>query len=98
MPVQTPPASTTLPASAFKSPLIALSGVVDYEMYEKFGRAVRQGVGSESRRDRAVDAGRRSGGARMMGDEVRFASFHDLLESILQRNNLVPLGHDERCF
>jgi hypothetical protein len=24
----------TLPASAFKSPLIALSGVVDYEMYE----------------------------------------------------------------
>src|SRR6202042_3245010 len=38
MPAQTPPVSTTqtLPASAFKSPLIALSGVVDYEMYEKF--------------------------------------------------------------
>ena len=26
----------TLPATAFKSPAIALSGVVDYEMYTKF--------------------------------------------------------------
>ena len=29
-------ASQTLPATAFKSPAIALSGVVDYEMYTKF--------------------------------------------------------------
>jgi hypothetical protein len=29
-------ATQTLPATAFKSPAIALSGVVDYEMYTKF--------------------------------------------------------------
>jgi hypothetical protein len=29
-------ANETLPATAFKSPAIALSGVVDYEMYTKF--------------------------------------------------------------
>jgi hypothetical protein len=29
-------ANQTLPATAFKSPVIALSGVVDYEMYTKF--------------------------------------------------------------
>jgi hypothetical protein len=29
-------ASQTLPASAFKNPAMALSGVVDYEMYREF--------------------------------------------------------------
>jgi hypothetical protein len=31
-------ASQTLPASAFKNPAVALSGVVDYEMYRKSKR------------------------------------------------------------
>ena len=67
-------AHDTLPATAFKSPAIALSGVVDYEMYTKF----------RAQFDNASDKGivvielSTLGGdpevARMMGEDVRFAS------------------------
>jgi ATP-dependent protease ClpP protease subunit len=73
---QTPPAATsqTLAASAFKSPLIALSGVVDYEMYEKF----RKQFDKASDQDLVVIELSTLGGdpevARMMGEDVRFAS------------------------
>jgi ATP-dependent protease ClpP protease subunit len=84
MPTQTPPASApqtasppatqTLPASAFKSPLIALSGVVDYEMYEKF----RKQFDHASDQNLVVIELSTLGGdpevARMMGEDVRFAS------------------------
>jgi ATP-dependent protease ClpP protease subunit len=76
MPAQTAPASITqtLPASAFKSPLIALSGVVDYEMYEKF----RKQFDHACDQDLVVIELSTLGGdpevARMMGEDVRFAS------------------------
>jgi ATP-dependent protease ClpP protease subunit len=75
MPAENPPASTqTLPASAFKSPLIALSGVVDYEMYEKF----RKQFDKASDQALVVIELSTLGGdpevARMMGEDVRFAS------------------------
>jgi hypothetical protein len=67
-------AHDALPATAFKSPAIALSGVVDYEMYTKF----------RTQFDNASDKGivvielSTLGGdpevARMMGEDVRFAS------------------------
>ena len=64
----------TLPASAFKSPLIALSGVVDYEMYEKF----RKQFDKASDQNLVVIELSTLGGdpevARMMGEDVRFAS------------------------
>jgi ATP-dependent protease ClpP protease subunit len=76
MPAQTlsPAPSQTLPASAFKSPLIALSGVVDYEMYEKF----RKQFDKASDQNLVVIELSTLGGdpevARMMGEDVRFAS------------------------
>jgi ATP-dependent protease ClpP protease subunit len=64
----------TLPATAFKSPAIALSGVVDYEMYTKF----RTQFDSASEQDIVVIELSTLGGdpevARMMGEDVRFAS------------------------
>jgi ATP-dependent protease ClpP protease subunit len=63
-----------LPATAFKSPAIALSGVVDYEMYTKF----RKQFDDSSSRDIVVIELSTLGGdpevARMMGEDVRFAS------------------------
>jgi hypothetical protein len=75
MPPETPPpAPQILPASAFKSPLIALSGVVDYEMYEKF----RKQFDHASDQNLVVIELSTLGGdpevARMMGEDVRFAS------------------------
>jgi hypothetical protein len=64
----------TLPATAFKSPAIALSGVVDYEMYTKF----RTQFDSASEQSIVVIEVSTLGGdpevARMMGEDVRFAS------------------------
>jgi ATP-dependent protease ClpP protease subunit len=67
-------ADLTLPASAFKNPSIALSGVVDYEMYKRF----RQQFDNASSQDLVVIELSTLGGdpevARMMGEDVRFAS------------------------
>jgi ATP-dependent protease ClpP protease subunit len=67
-------ASQTLPATAFKSPAIALSGVVDYEMYTKF----RTQFDNASDQNLVVIELSTLGGdpevARMMGEDVRFAS------------------------
>jgi ATP-dependent protease ClpP protease subunit len=64
----------TLPATAFKSPAIALSGVVDYDMYTKF----RTQFDDASEKDIVVIELSTLGGdpevARMMGEDVRFAS------------------------
>jgi ATP-dependent protease ClpP protease subunit len=63
-----------LPATAFKSPAIALSGVVDYEMYTKF----RTQFDHASDKSIVVIELSTLGGdpevARMMGEDVRFAS------------------------
>jgi ATP-dependent protease ClpP protease subunit len=67
-------ANDLLPATAFKSPAIALSGVVDYEMYTKFRTQF------DNASDKAIVVIELStlGGdpevARMMGEDVRFAS------------------------
>jgi ATP-dependent protease ClpP protease subunit len=69
-----PMENQTLPATAFKSPAIALSGVVDYEMYTKF----RTQFDSASEQSIVVIELSTLGGdpevARMMGEDVRFAS------------------------
>jgi hypothetical protein len=66
--------SQILPASAFKSPAIALSGVVDYQMYTKF----REQFDRASDKSLVVIELSTLGGdpevARMMGEDVRFAS------------------------
>ena len=63
-----------LPPIAFKSPAIALSGVVDYEMYTKF----RSQFDAASEHSLVVIELSTLGGdpevARMMGEDVRFAS------------------------
>jgi ATP-dependent protease ClpP protease subunit len=63
-----------LPVTAFKSPAIALSGVVDYEMYTKF----RKQFDAASDQSLVVIELSTLGGdpevARMMGEDVRFAS------------------------
>src|SRR3954469_6446095 len=68
------PAGQTLPATAFKSPPVVLSGVVDYAMYQAF----RQQFDSASNRDLVIIEMSTLGGdpevARMMGEDVRFAS------------------------
>src|ERR1700710_2176745 len=70
-----PPASgQLLPATAFKSPAIALSGVVDYAMYVNFkGQFI-----NVSNNDLIVVELSTLGGdpevARMMGEDIRFAS------------------------
>jgi ATP-dependent protease ClpP protease subunit len=84
MPAQTPAASAspsppasasqTLPASAFKSPLIALSGVVDYEMYEKFRKQFDQASDQNLVVIELSTLGGDPEVARMMGEDVRFAS------------------------
>jgi membrane-bound ClpP family serine protease len=67
-------ANRILAAAAFKNPAIALSGVVDYNMYKKF----RQQFDNASERDLVVIELSTLGGdpevARMMGEDVRFAS------------------------
>jgi hypothetical protein len=67
-------ANETLRATAFKSPAIALSGVVDYEMYTKF----RTQFDNASDQNIVVIELSTLGGdpevARMMGEDVRFAS------------------------
>jgi hypothetical protein len=69
-----PMVNETLPATAFKSPAIALSGVVDYEMYTKF----RTQFDKASDQNIVVIELSTLGGdpevARMMGEDVRFAS------------------------
>src|ERR1700761_6796339 len=63
-----------LPATAFKSPAIALSGVVDYAMYTNF----RAQFDNASENELVVIELSTLGGdpevARMMGEDVRFAS------------------------
>src|SRR4051794_37133388 len=63
-----------LPATAFKKPAVALSGVVDYNMYVSF----RQQFDNASSQDLVVIELSTLGGdpevARMMGEDVRFAS------------------------
>lgn len=73
---QTPPSASgqILPASAFKSPAIALSGVVDYAMYVNFkGQFI-----NAANNDLVVVELSTLGGdpevARMMGEDIRFAS------------------------
>ena len=64
----------TLPATAFKSPAIALSGVVDYDMYKKF-RTQFDGASEQS--IVVIELSTLGGDpevARMMGEDVRFAS------------------------
>src|SRR6185436_20813295 len=67
-------ANQILPATAFKSPAIALSGVVDYEMHTKF----RTQFDYASEQPTVVIELSTLGGdpevARMMGEDVRFAS------------------------
>lgn len=67
-------ADAVLPAIAFKNPAIALSGVVDYAMYVSF----RQQFNSASSENLVVIELSTLGGdpevARMMGEDVRFAS------------------------
>jgi len=67
-------AGPTLPASAFKNPAVALSGVVDYNMYVSF----RQQFDNASNLELVVIELATLGGdpevARMMGEDVRFAS------------------------
>jgi ATP-dependent protease ClpP protease subunit len=67
-------AGPTLPASAFKNPAVALSGVVDYNMYVSF----RQQFDNASNQELVVIELATLGGdpevARMMGEDVRFAS------------------------
>src|SRR3954468_3240137 len=81
MPVQSVPnpapssaSAPILPASAFKSPPVALSGVVDYAMYQAF----RQQFDGAANRELVVIEMSTLGGdpevARMMGEDVRFAS------------------------
>jgi len=63
-----------LPASAFKSPPVALSGMVDYDMYKVF----REQFDKASDRELVVIELSTLGGdpevARMMGEDVRFHS------------------------
>lgn len=66
--------AATLPSTAFKNPAILLSGVVDYDMYTKF----RSQFDKASNQDLVVIEMSTLGGdpevARMMGEDVRFAS------------------------
>jgi hypothetical protein len=63
-----------LPASAFKSPPIALSGVVDYEMYKKFREQFDKALDRELVVIELSTLGGDPEVARMMGEDVRFAS------------------------
>jgi ATP-dependent protease ClpP protease subunit len=67
-------ASQLLPASAFQNPAVALSGVVDYAMYVSF----KNQFNNANAQDFVVIELATLGGdpevARMMGEDVRFAS------------------------
>ena len=67
-------ASETLPATAFKSPAIILSGIVDYDMYTRF----RTQFDNAAQQSLVVTELSTLGGdpevARMMGEDIRFAS------------------------
>src|ERR1700761_3076969 len=63
-----------LPATAFKSPAIALSGVVDYEMYTKFRAQFDQASDTNLIVVELSTLGGDPEVARMMGEDVRFAS------------------------
>src|SRR3954466_14319184 len=69
-----PAPAPLLPATAFKSPPVALSGLVDYDMYKSF----RAQFDRASDRELVVIELSTLGGdpevARMMGEDVRFAS------------------------
>ena len=67
-------ASETLPAIAFKSPAIALSGVVDYEMYTKFRTQFDSAAEQSIVVIELSTLGDDPEVARMMGEDVRFAS------------------------
>ncbi len=64
----------TLAATAFKSPAVALSGVVDYEMYTKFRTQFDAASNSELVVIELSTLGGDPEVARMMGEDVRFAS------------------------
>jgi ATP-dependent protease ClpP protease subunit len=64
----------TLPATDFKSPAIALSGVVDYEMYTKFRKQFDDASSNEIVVIELSTLGGDPEVARMMGEDVRFAS------------------------
>ena len=67
-------AHDALSVMAFKSPAIALSGVVDYEMYTKFRT---QFDNASDKRIVVIELSTLGGDpevARMMGEDVRFAS------------------------
>jgi membrane-bound ClpP family serine protease len=70
-------ADQILPATAFKSPAIALSGVVDYEMYTKFGQQFDQAADKSLVVIELSTLGGDPEVARMMGEDVRFASETD---------------------
>jgi hypothetical protein len=74
VPTESEMTPATLPATTFKSPAIILSGVVDYDMYTKF----RSQFDKASKEDLVVIELSTLGGdpevARMMGEDVRFAS------------------------
>ena len=63
-----------LKAIAFKSPAIALSGVVDYEMYTKFRTQFDQASDAEMVVTELSTLGGDPEVARMMGEDIRFAS------------------------
>ena len=67
-------ANQTLPATAFKSPAIALSGVVDYEMYQKFWEQFDKAADLDLVVIELSTLGGDPEVARMMGEDVRFAS------------------------
>ncbi|CAN5401583.1 hypothetical protein BH11PSE4_BH11PSE4_08050 [soil metagenome] len=64
----------TLSAIAFKSPAIALSGVVDYEMYTKFRTQFDHAADKKLIVIELSTLGGDPEVARMMGEDVRFAS------------------------
>jgi hypothetical protein len=64
----------TLPATVFKSPAIALSGVVDYDMYTKFRTQFDNASDENIVVIELFTLGSDPEVARMMGEDVRFAS------------------------
>jgi ATP-dependent protease ClpP protease subunit len=64
----------TLPSTAFKTPAIALSGVVDYVMYTKFREQFDEAADLSLVVIELSTLGGDPEVARMMGEDVRFAS------------------------
>src|SRR6201996_2178699 len=67
-------ANSTLPSTAFKSPAIALSGVVDYNMYTAFRSQFDQAGDKNLVVIELSTLGGDPEVARMMGEDIRFAS------------------------